>query len=107
MNIRASSRAEPEGRLGSGGQLSLSLREGFVINRWEKDWCSCKQAFCTLDTLLRGVVLLQLNPWVRLVSLLQECGRAGDGAAEDRAQLGAGTRHRRLQPLQRGGTHHL
>lgn len=34
VNIRASSRAEPEGRLGSGGQLSLSLREGFVINRW-------------------------------------------------------------------------
>lgn len=34
VNIRASSRAEPEGRLGSGGQLGLSLREGFVINRW-------------------------------------------------------------------------
>lgn len=34
VNIRASSRAEPEGRLGSGGQLALSLREGFVIDRW-------------------------------------------------------------------------
>ncbi|PRW57776.1 hypothetical protein C2E21_3490 [Chlorella sorokiniana] len=33
VNIRASSRAEPEGRLGSGGQLALSLREGFVIDR--------------------------------------------------------------------------
>ena len=33
VNIRASSRAEPEGGLGSGGQLTLSLREGFVIDK--------------------------------------------------------------------------
>ena len=33
VNVRAASRAEPEGRLGSGGQLALSLTEGFKIDK--------------------------------------------------------------------------
>ena len=33
VNVRAASRAEPEGGLRSGGQLALSLTEGFKIDK--------------------------------------------------------------------------
>lgn len=33
VNVRAASRVEPEGKLGSGGQLAISFREGLVVDK--------------------------------------------------------------------------
>lgn len=33
VDVRASSRVQPEGKLGSGGQLALSITEGLVLDK--------------------------------------------------------------------------